>query len=257
MDIVCLQEAQVDLFSDLLSSISPVFDGVIQNVTRDHNVGTALLVRKSCKLKIKRAESRSRALIATLEDKDNSDNLYICSVHLDADKSLDPKEREHHQSQRRSQLKSLLKRINYACKLEHQAIKEASILLAGDFNMLRENPLHNSLVEGSLTTSPSAHVSLRDAYFEAERNQRHPIPLYTHPLPEDEYYIQNRGRNAQHLVKTYKGGAILDYIWTSDKVKIVDTLLYHPSSSQLGREKWPCHDHPSDHLPIGVDIEWN
>ena len=38
-DIVCLQEAQVDLFEDLLSSLSPVYDGVIQNVTRGHNVG--------------------------------------------------------------------------------------------------------------------------------------------------------------------------------------------------------------------------
>lgn len=40
MDIICLQEAQVDLFPDLLSSLSPVFDGVIQNVTNGHNVGT-------------------------------------------------------------------------------------------------------------------------------------------------------------------------------------------------------------------------
>lgn len=257
MDIVCLQEAQVDLFPGLLSSISPVFDGIIQNVTRGHNVGTALLVRKSCKLRIKRAESRSRALIATLEDKDNKDNIYICSVHLDADKSSDPKKREQHQKQRHSQLKSLLKRVNYACKLEQQVIKEAPILLAGDFNMLRENPLHESLVEGSLTTSPSAHVSLRDAYFEAEQHERQSIPVYHHILSEDEHWVENSARNDQHLMKTYKGGAILDYIWTSDKVKVVDTLLYHPSSSASGREKWPCHNHPSDHLPIGVDIEWN
>lgn len=38
-DIVCLQEAQVDLFGELLSSLSPVYDGVLQNVTRGHNVG--------------------------------------------------------------------------------------------------------------------------------------------------------------------------------------------------------------------------
>ena len=38
-DIVCLQEAQVDLFSDLLNSLSSTYDGVIQNVTRGHNVG--------------------------------------------------------------------------------------------------------------------------------------------------------------------------------------------------------------------------
>ena len=38
-DIVCLQEAQIDLFGELLTSLSPIYDGVIQNVTRGHNVG--------------------------------------------------------------------------------------------------------------------------------------------------------------------------------------------------------------------------
>ncbi|VEU43317.1 unnamed protein product [Pseudo-nitzschia multistriata] len=257
MDIVCLQEAQMDSFSDLLKDVSPVFDGVIQNVTRGHNVGTAVLIRNSCKLKLKRVESRSRALIATLEDKDTENNLYICSVHLDADKSTDPKKREHHQSQRRSQLKSLLKRINYACKQEKQIIKEAPILIAGDFNMLRENPLNELLVEGSLTTSPSAYVSLRDAYLEAERHDRFSIPVYHQSVLEGGNDIGETASNEKHLVKTYKGGAILDYIWTSDEVKVVDTLLYHPDSSTVGTEKWPCHDHPSDHLPIGIDIDWN
>ena len=256
-DIVCLQEAQVDLFSDLLASLSPVFDGVMQNVTSGHNVGTAVLVRNSCNMKIKRVESRSRALIVTLEDKENDNNLYICSVHLDADRSLDPKMRELHQKQRQCQLKSLLKRINYACKLDKQIIKEAQILVAGDFNMLRENPLHELLAEGSLTTSPSAHVLLHDAYFEAERHKRHSIPVYHRSSSEERNSIGETAKKDQHLVKTYKGGAILDYIFTSEKVKVVDTLLYHPSSSTVGTEKWPCDDHPSDHLPIGIDMEWN
>ena len=38
-DIFCLQEAQVDLFEELLGSVSSVYSGVIQNVTRGHNVG--------------------------------------------------------------------------------------------------------------------------------------------------------------------------------------------------------------------------
>jgi len=256
-DIVCLQEAQVDLFAELLTSLSPIYDGVIQNVTRGHNVGTAVLIRKSCNLRIKRVESRSRALIATFQDKENEKYLYICSVHLDADKNSDPKKRELHQEQRQCQLKSLLKRINYACKLDNQIIREAPVLIAGDFNMLRENPLHESLVEGSLTTSPSAYVSLRDAYLEAERHNRYSIPVY-HDESSLEYGNDRKTtKNDQHLVKTYKGGAILDYIWTSEKVKVIDTLLYHPKSSTIGPEKWPCDNHPSDHLPIGIDLEWN
>lgn len=255
-DIVCLQEAQVDLFADLLHDLSPLYSGIIQNVTRGHNVGTAMLINNSCNLRIKRVESRSRALIATLQDKESEKDLYICSVHLDADRGSDPESRANNQKQRRCQLKSLLKRINYACKLDNQKINEAHILVAGDFNMLRENPLHKSLVEGSLTTSPGAHVSLHDAYKEAERHKRSSIPVY-----RDESLEYGNGRktpeNDQYLVKTYKGGAILDYIWTSEKVKVIDTLLYHQNSSTVGTENWPCHNHPSDHLPIGIDLEWN
>lgn len=212
-----------------------------------------MLVRNSCQLKIKRVESRSRAMIATLKDKENEKILCVCSVHLDADKSADPKRREHHQNQRKSQLKSLLKRINYACKLERQKISEVPILLAGDFNMLRENQLHELLTEGTLTGSPGARVMLRDAYYETERGKGYSIPVYDQSsLNEGEISEGN-----ENLVKTYKGGAILDYIWTSEKVEVMNTLLIHPSSSIVGMEKWPCHDHPSDHLPIGIDVEWN
>jgi mRNA deadenylase 3'-5' endonuclease subunit Ccr4 len=259
-DVVCIQEAQIDLFSDLLSSLSPIFDGVIQNTTSEHNVGTAVLIRNSCPVKIKRMESRSRALIVTLEDKQQNDNiLYLCSVHLDADKSHDPKKRQKNQDQRECQLKSLLKRINFQCKLDEQQIKESSVLIAGDFNMLRENPLHSILMEGTL--SPSAHVPLQDAYMEAERNKRQSIPVYQLESGEEETNnVEQQQENDNHqlnLAKTYKGGAILDYIWTSEKIKVLDTLLYHPRSSIMGTEMWPSAEHPSDHIPIGIDMEWN
>jgi len=206
------------------------------------------LIRNSSGLIFRRVESRSRALIATLYNRESDKNLYVCSVHLDADKSTDPKKREYHQKQRHSQLTSLLKRINYACKLENQIIHEAPIVIAGDFNMSRDNPLHLSLAEGSLSTSPSAHVLLYDAYMEAERKGRCSVPVY--------HCESSFNKSDLHLVKTYKGGAILDYIWTSEKVKVIDTLLYHPRSLTLGTEKWPCDNHPSDHLPIGIDFEW-
>jgi len=257
-DIVCIQEAQVDLFSDLLSSLSPMFGGVIQNVSSTHNVGTAVLIRNSCPVKIKRMDSRSRALIVTLEDKKNPsiNNLYLCSVHLDADKSRNQKMRQHHQMQRQNQLKSLLKRINLHCKLDKMEIKEAPVLVAGDFNMLRENPLHLSLTEGNLT--PSAQVPLHDAYMEAEKHKRQSLPVYHYRSSREEEIDQQQQNNHQlKLMKTYKGGAILDYIWTSERIKVIDTLLYHPSSSLAGIEQWPSTEMPSDHLPIGIDMEWN
>jgi mRNA deadenylase 3'-5' endonuclease subunit Ccr4 len=43
-DIVCLQEAQKDLFAELLTSLSHTYDGVIQNTTRGHNVGRSFSI---------------------------------------------------------------------------------------------------------------------------------------------------------------------------------------------------------------------
>lgn len=208
-------------------------------------------------MSIERVESRSRALIVTLQDQENEKYLYICSVHLNADTDSDPKQTAHLNMIRQKQLKSILKRINLACKLTEQIIKESPIVIAGDFNMLRENPLLETLVDGSLTGSPSAYVSLTDAYLEAERHKQYSIPVYLDESPVECENERNSTKRDQHLVKTYKGGSILDYIWTSENVKVVNTLLYHPKSTILGPEKWPCVDHPSDHLPIGIDLEWN
>lgn len=243
VSLVCCTFLNCEILSNLL---------VLRNSFENESPGTAVLVRNSCNLRIKRAESRSRALIMTLEDEESQKNLYICSVHLDA-QSLDPKMRELNQKKRHDQLKSLLKRINYACKLEKETIGEVPILVAGDFNMLRENSLFESLVEGNL--SPSAQVSLNDAYLEAERHNQFSIPVY-----QSESLVQmgndSTVNNELRLVKTYKGGSILDYIWTSEKLKVVDTLLFHPQSSVVGAEQWPSNNHPSDHVPIGIDFEW-
>jgi mRNA deadenylase 3'-5' endonuclease subunit Ccr4 len=244
-DIVCLQEVQVDLFPDLMSMLSPTFEGVLQNVTVMHNVGTAILVRKDCPFRIKRTESRSRALISVLEDKDDKNSIiYVCTVHLDADKAWDRQTREYHQRQRENQLKSLLKRLDNQCRLDKKDFDKIPLVIAGDFNTLRDNPINTALAKGEL--SPRLSIHLHDVYLEAEFFNRPSLPLY----------YQNDGSQNHHLVKTYRGGAVLDYIYVSDRVQVLDTLLCHPSSSVVGSEQLPSQDHPSDHLPVGIDFEW-
>jgi mRNA deadenylase 3'-5' endonuclease subunit Ccr4 len=243
-DIVCLQEVQRDHFPDLLSNLLPTFGGILQNVSRTHNVGTAILVRKTCPFRIKRVESRSRALIAVLENKYKSNLLYVCAVHLDADKAWDKKTREFHQRQRENQLKSLLKRLEHQCNVDKYDIENAPIIIAGDFNMLRNNPINSALSDGELSQGPC--IQLRDAYLDSERRNRCSLSLY----PE-------KSQSGRNLVKTYRGGAVLDYIFVSNQVQVRNTLLCHPSSSSMGMERWPSKEHPSDHLPVGIDFEWN
>jgi endonuclease/exonuclease/phosphatase family metal-dependent hydrolase len=66
---------------------------------------------------------------------------------------------------------------------------------------------------------------------------------------------QRTGHNNK-LAMTYSFGTILDYIWASEAVTIHDTLIFHPHSVMNQRQKWPSYDHPSDHVPIGIDLEW-
>lgn len=251
-DIVCLQEVDVDLFPDLQERLHQTYDSVIQKVGRNHNVATVTFVRTTCPFRIVRNESRSRAQIVVLETDTNGSTserpsrLYLCNVHLDAGANKrDPKLRQYHQDQRRNQLRKLLHRLDLQCKRDFTTNKEVPVVIAGDFNMLRSNPLHESLESGSLIVNGT--VRLQDAYLESERLEHG--SKTTFPTP--------KGKRRRRLVKTFGGGSLLDYIWTSDQVQVLDTLVFHPGSLHHGVEAFPSEDHPSDHLPIGIDINWN
>lgn len=122
-DIVCLQEIQTDVWEDFMHGtkygLGDRYEGVLQNVTNDHPVTNAVLLRKN-KFRVERQESRSRALILVLSqidgegdnavDNNTSDEvsrtsrpLYLANVHLQA--GIDDDET------RVCQLKSLLKRL--------------------------------------------------------------------------------------------------------------------------------------------------
>jgi mRNA deadenylase 3'-5' endonuclease subunit Ccr4 len=263
-DIICLQEVQVDLWPDFLSNLQHLgYDGVVQDVKGGHNVASALLIRKSCPLQLERTESRSRVLLTVLRDSENDNKLlYLCSVHLEAGESHDNNLQRYHQ------LKSLFKRLTYHCRLDKTSLDDASIIFAGDFNMLRTNPLHTFLSQGLLynpqqmkTKPPTSIIQLKDAYLDfstaddegssslqPKKSKRH----YSTKEVEDEEPQQQQ----QQLGMTYAKGYVLDYFWTSRKVDVQDTLLLHPRASTTEPQKWPSETHPSDHLPIGVDLDW-
>jgi mRNA deadenylase 3'-5' endonuclease subunit Ccr4 len=231
-DILCLQEVQVDTWPDLLDSL-PGYTGILQQVERAHPVASAVLVRP--KFQVRRVESRSRALIVVLdycEDDEqpssSSPPLYLCNVHLEAGISHDNNLVRYHQ------LKSLFKRLAVHCQQDQQALQEASIVMAGDFNMLNTNPLHRFLRQGFLENPQNKYA----------------LPCTTTKLKDAYMWSDHR------LGKTYSKGGVLDYIWTSDHVNIQDTLILHPSAETTDSQQFPSKEHPSDHLPIGVDLEW-
>lgn len=214
--------------------------------------------------------------------------LYLCNVHLDAGANkIDPKLRMYHQEQRTNQLKSLLHRANLQYQKDrHQhtastaavgttppSINDDSdhsipIIIAGDFNMLRSNPLHACLENGNLsngkigTTATTTGLRLIDTYLDTERKGRESklAFLQTRPSPTTTTVTAtDESKNHRHNVvqKTFRGGAILDYIWISDQVHVIDTLVYHPESLNSGWAPIPSKHHPSDHFPVGIDIDWD
>jgi endonuclease/exonuclease/phosphatase family metal-dependent hydrolase len=412
-DILCLQEVQVDLFSDLMASLQlhGNYTGVLQNVTGEHRVGCAIVIRNNNNnsssssvvgpvLEVVRVESRSRALLAVLKQqqllpqpqepppsptvssslpkgysatKEKEEDvppspppifLYLCNVHLEAGMTHEDDLVRYHQ------LKSLFKRLKCQCQQDGISSIDGTdappIVLAGDFNMMHNNPLYTALSQGWLeqpikkkgrdnngkiirvtsttttattstttttttTTTTSANIrtnnkvqkrasvrfpmvisKLRDAYlcgmppsssassFSApvladsggstttvptnETNSGDLVFLTTttpksppndpepHRPPHQQQQPQHQQpqnpphrpvllppppkRTGPKLAMTYSSGTILDYIWASEVVTIHETLIFHPHAVMNQRQKWPSYDHPSDHLPIGIDLEW-
>lgn len=288
-DLVCLQEVQVDLWPDLLASLSHHYTGILQKAGRPsaihrHNVATAVLVRHSCPLKVERVESRSRAMIAVLKETKNYDNndgaeeeevensslrrLYLATVHLDADRRTTRRQLASTlqgrgpQSQRQNQLRSLLKRLRRHCEQDNIRFKEAPLVLAGDFNMIQDNPLYKMLQNGDLAPviggdeDDDDGLQLVDTYQEAWQAGR--SSKIVHHSDNDSTYVGNEKwkEGLKTLRKTFGSGSIIDYIWTSKQIKVKDTLVFHPSSLTTARESWPSKAFPSDHVPIGIDLEW-
>jgi len=134
-DIVCLQEVQTDIWDDFMIGLEDQYVGILQNMTNDHPVANAVLLRKDGRFRVKEQESRSRALILVLEDFSSDDGdtpydddyineepqpppkrlLYLANVHLQA--GLDDDET------RVNQLKSLLKRLVFHMEDDDSNVK--------------------------------------------------------------------------------------------------------------------------------------
>lgn len=228
-DVVCLQEVQVDLWPGLLGALGDVYEGVIQNVTNGHNVASALLLKRQCPWNIERVESRSRALLTVLrDDKTTKERLVVASIHLEAGIKNDNDLQRYHQ------IKSLFKRIEHHCELDSIPLQDAAIVLAGDFNMLRSDLMHYCLSKGQL-------------YHPEELKNKPPIPIVS---------LQDALKTEPSVQMTFAKGYVLDYIWTTKEIQIAEALQLSPFATKCIPRLWPCEDHPSDHLPIGVELSF-
>lgn len=231
-DVVCLQEVQLNLWPDFRESLQKIgyTTAVVQNVNRGLAVTTVVLLhdRRRQDWKVSKAESRSRVLLVTIEcqtsdSKDPPYYLFVGNVHLQAG--------SRELATRYSQVKSLLKRLYMHTKrVSTTQTYRPSILLMGDWNTLRTDPLHALLSTGEL---PDGH-GLPQLYPN--------LPL----LPLDDVHEKLPG---VEVPWTHSCGEILDYIFVSPHLEVREAwshTISTPSALLI-----PNADFPSDHVPIG------
>jgi mRNA deadenylase 3'-5' endonuclease subunit Ccr4 len=228
-DIICLQEIQLDLWEeDLKQFVENINYIPIVQETKDHPIANVILIRPSCGWECVAVESRSRALLTVLKHADES-MLFLGNVHFQAGMQ------EEHDEKRYTQIRSLLKRIRKHAR--DYKVDQPNIVLVGDFNMRRNNPMYRLLETGEE----------QDEYNHKKKAVKLPfLPLV------DAYRVQPP---TDPVHTTYCGCAILDYIWTSSTMRVVETYQTHADAGSRTVHNWPNAFHPSDHLAIGATLK--
>jgi endonuclease/exonuclease/phosphatase family metal-dependent hydrolase len=285
-DLVCLQEIQSDHWDGFLELFEDTYEGILQNVTKNHPVTNAILLRKN-KFHVLRQESRSRALILVLSSCDNGNNpLYLANVHLQA--GMDDDET------RIFQLKSLLKRLNTHSSTEQSLPFQVQppVVVVGDFNMLPTNPVYHWLSNGANAernqnlVDTGTGLQLNHLKFPTTGKHTEMLPLNdvfkeqppTLDTGDEDDEVPLAQQTERYIEMTYCGGSRLDYIWTSSSssgkgkvptedhtnktsshgssIHVLATLVFHQEAFQRNRQMWPSAEHPSDHLPVGFEFTW-
>jgi CCR4-NOT transcription complex subunit 6 len=260
-DVVCLQEVQIDIWNHHHDGLQQRLQNelqysttLLQNVTNQHPVSTAILIHQDSGITLRRAESRSRVLLAVLEVPSTNtfegatapssapSLLYLANVHLDAGSGLE------HDVTRYHQIKSLLKRLQHHIQLDRQEIEnigdavDPAVILCGDFNMISQHQIYHWLETGTYHDDDSSPC----------RPPLKSSSVVSWLLPLHNAFCHHP------LAMTYSGGRVLDYIWTSPKsLQILETTCYYPNELLIEKklpsyQPWPSANHPSDHVPLGA-----
>jgi hypothetical protein len=261
-DIICLQEVDTIMLQELMDDVGEYYtsccvctnDEVKVDGDDDDCQNVIILVRKDCPFQIKQCKVlSSTSILAVLECCNTF--LYVANVHLQSTKGQ--LVASFGNDSRHEQLKTVLQSI---ASEEFGASKDANIVVAGDFNMLRYNPFHQKLREGNFISlddddnddyDEPSFPPLVDPYYDLQQKEQDCVPLYTSGGPKKKSYTYVKP-DPLYLQKTTKGGSIVDYIFTTSYER---AYLCHTESKFKASIDWPSADNPSDHVPIAIDME--
>jgi mRNA deadenylase 3'-5' endonuclease subunit Ccr4 len=280
-DILCLQEVQLSTWPEFRRECEERLNyqcQIVQNVTQPHPVALVILMRPNLISRIVAVESRSRALLTVLQltrrnnvtySNDDSNNpiyLFLANVHLHAGQTALADQ------QRFYQVQSWLKRMKLQqARCGIAAEDHCNVLVLGDFNCEHDNPLYELLTTGNLSPAADWWGRTKSAPLIRNALQGPSLPFlplvdaYRSSLKASHDNQNNHSQDARHRV-TFRSGGSLDHVFYTPSSRMrVHPLLWlmmgqsYVSDPQSQRHKrrlpWPDDHHPSDHLPIGVDVE--
>jgi CCR4-NOT transcription complex subunit 6 len=254
-DIICLQEAPLERWDDLRGFMADLGYDCLQQ-QKPHEVKLAIFWRCST-LTLAWSEERSRALLTEMTLLNNTNNtaainnsstmsypqtttLYIINVHLEGS--------PYRASDRVSQLRHALHRLEYHLEATGRDIATAKVILVGDFNSTSTDSPSKFLKQGFLEAGYTDPLPV---------NQQQPATdhdIYHHFNLQDVYEISQSippfTRKVQH-----RTGARLDLIWATTsglEVEAVMRPLPLEHRELVERIGLPNYALPSDHLPVGA-----
>ena len=216
--------------SAFLSSIG--YSGGIHQSNKIHEVPLAVYWKKS-RLSAVWYEERSRAMLCEFQIccHDTKEHLFVINVHLEGN--------PFKSSTRVSQLRHALQRLIH--RLDCIGVQEecARVIIAGDFNSIRDDSPCTFLQEGCIGADEDAAA-------------QEPVDNITHPFNFFEIY--SKYQMDPEFTHMRNGiGSRVDFVWCTENIEVKAVFESVPfgKGEEIRRNGIPNAFLPSDHLPVG------
>jgi len=196
-------------------------------------------------LEVWRIQSNQVAIAVNFRVRETNQELTVCTTHLKA------RHGALLAKLRNEQGKDLLKFV-------HSVAENRPILMCGDFNAEPNEPIYSTIINNDLLNLSSGYADLmgddipgdkfREAMADDETDQ--PMKRAEESALREPPFTTWKIREDGEVCHT------IDYIfYTHDKLKVKNCLQF-PQGPEIGKDRTPSFQYPSDHFSLLCDFEF-